>query len=275
MQYPHQIDQSIGRNELTKRKKRKKADVVDMQDSEIDLEYINSIVDISKETKANIRLIEDLGLRFVETNDTKKQDTLKEKIKTKIEEVKDQIQQANRKSELIKTRIKDKMKAENDPQMKNSVTRFQFTFSNTLQSQIVKLVMSFGQVQSRMKELYQKKALEQLKLDNPNVDQRKLQEYIQNPDIMEQAMMEMGGTKQKLANALKDIKKKVSEIGKIEERVVGLFEMIKEVQTVISAQGLAIDSIVASVDAIHDHVQKAHDDIKEGGELSISIQEVF
>lgn len=245
-----------------------------MYDAGVDVEYTNAILDITIDAKRRIKELQEISRKFVESNDLKMQSDLKEEMKLLMEIIKDKIKQSDKKLEQVKARINERVKSEGDYQMKNSVTRFQFVFSNALQTQIFGLIKSFSSVQSKIKKDYQTKSLEQLQRDNPNIDKALFKKLVDNPEKMNEILAEMGAKQTNVAIALQEINKRVNDIDRLESRMVGLLEMIKDLHNIMVNQSAAIDSVNSNMQAILDHVEPANKEIQESQEISSSIQEV-
>ena len=103
------------------------------------------------------------------------------------------------------------------------------------------------------------KVTRQVRLIDRNVDEEKMEEYVQNPQMAQEMLQAkiMGNASTILKNAVSDIQDKLRDIQRLEQSVEQCVVLFNELSALVFAQGEKIDSIEVNLTQCKHYVQKA------------------
>lgn len=243
-------------------------------DAELNVNRINSVFELIRDTKKKLAFLQSLSDRFVSSTSQRAEGQLKTQLLELTNIVREQLGSGVKQLDKIRENLQAKQRVENDPEMSNSVSRFIFYSANALQSKLFETSREFFGVQAAVKAAHREKMFRKLEEELPFMDPAILKRIRENPEDLNQIIGQLPPEHAKVQAALSEIEGKVARLEALETKVVGLVDLVKELRAIIANQTMAVNSIRESMTKIHDHLEPALKNVEEGVETSMSIQEV-
>ena len=195
----------------------------------------------------NLILLQDLKESYQNAMDS----SLETEILNKMNDKNDQNSSILKECNGLLTKMKktareyrfDKVK-KNSPEARMTVG-----ISNAIQTNVYKILQKSQIMQVEIKEMVKNKISRQIETADPNMSPAKIAEIIDNPEAVQEVLQRkiFASAHGKVRNAIEDLNSKYKELGKLENNMRQLFEMIQDLSMIVKNQTEILNSIEENV----------------------------